>query len=223
MQISFFLLFSNFQKRQIALFSPGWSVGWQRQLGVTINFPSPNDSPFSSSVLLLLCGPNIFFLQIFSSSSFSSAKNIYFFSNTFSPFPSPLFFSFTIKKNFLLQILSSFSLSSTKKDIFLLHFSSPPQKNPFSKYNLRIRTSISDVHCLLGLVSWKILKNAVFLFCCKWTGLVHTHIYIYCTCTYFLFPVQRRVFMFPHMRRLGRARNSKSWQSLIIYWMYQMY
>ena len=28
MQISAFFLFSNFQKRQIALYSPGWSVGW---------------------------------------------------------------------------------------------------------------------------------------------------------------------------------------------------
>ena len=28
LQISAFFLFSNFRKRQIALYSPGWSVGW---------------------------------------------------------------------------------------------------------------------------------------------------------------------------------------------------
>ena len=36
LQISAFFLFSNFRKRQIALYSPCWSVG--RSVDVTINF-----------------------------------------------------------------------------------------------------------------------------------------------------------------------------------------
>ena len=78
-------LFSIFQlsKRQIALHSLGWVVG--QLVGVAINFPSPNDSSFSFSSLLLLCGPNILLHQIFSSFSFSVifllCKKIFSFSN----------------------------------------------------------------------------------------------------------------------------------------------
>ena len=40
LQISAFFLFSNFRKRQIALYSPGWLVGWSVgwSVDVTINF-----------------------------------------------------------------------------------------------------------------------------------------------------------------------------------------
>ena len=86
-------LFSIFQlsKRQIALHSLGWVVG--QLVGVAINFPSPNDSSFSFSSLLLLCGPNILLHQIFSSFSFSS----FFVFSAKRYLPSPLFIPSTKK------------------------------------------------------------------------------------------------------------------------------
>ena len=60
-----FFLFSNFRKGRLRYITP---VG--RLVGVTIIFPSPNDSSFSFSGILLLRGPNILLHQIFSSFSF---------------------------------------------------------------------------------------------------------------------------------------------------------
>ena len=119
-----------------------WSVGWL--VGVTINFLLQIISSFSFSVLLLLC------------------QKI--------NFPSPFFPSTTKKYIIFLQIFPSFSFSGFlllhKKIyfpspnislLFLLRFSSPPWTIKFpspnmlllSKYCVRIRTSMRDLHSYL--------------------------------------------------------------------------
>ena len=84
-----YFYFLTFEKADCTIFTR--LVG--RSVGVTINFPFPNDSSFSFSGLLLLRGPNILLHQIFSSFSFSS----FFVFSAKRYLPSPLFIPSTKK------------------------------------------------------------------------------------------------------------------------------
>ena len=113
-----------------------WLIG--RLVGVTINFPFPNDSSFSFSGLLLLRGPNILLHQIFSS----------FFFSPFLSSPQKDIFLLHCSSLGLVNEMSSYKLTNTTPPVDQLSWPHNQLNWPTQK------TNFTDLAHLLAGPTW---------------------------------------------------------------------
>ena len=150
LQISAFFLFSNFRKRQIALYSPGWSVGRLvgRSVDVTINFFQYIQAlqPFIDPVPLNTTQNHVIMTQYHqvptSTASYWPSTTKY---HPVPPFFDPVPSYINVPRDNVLCNNVPYNIvpcNIVPRDIF---YNRPKQKK-------RIIIQIRDMHCLLGLV-----------------------------------------------------------------------